>query len=178
MSNCDLLCSPQGEETKSLTLVLHRDAGSLGFNIIGGRPCAVGPSFPGRPGEGRAWGGRAEPLSRPSLTPAVGDFVIYVSSPHSGTLLGCLLRWHHPGTTRLVHAARIGGDVCVWGSRAAQVVGCVQVALNWSVGSAPGHRHASGMGPCCGSVSFCPLPPRPGPPPCLERRGQGPHPSG
>ncbi|XP_016057925.1 PREDICTED: E3 ubiquitin-protein ligase PDZRN3 [Miniopterus natalensis] len=30
----------KGEETKSLTLVLHRDAGSLGFNIIGGRPCA------------------------------------------------------------------------------------------------------------------------------------------
>uniref|UniRef100_A0A8D0P9V7 PDZ domain-containing protein n=1 Tax=Sus scrofa TaxID=9823 RepID=A0A8D0P9V7_PIG len=30
----------KGEETKSLTLVLHRDCGSLGFNIIGGRPCA------------------------------------------------------------------------------------------------------------------------------------------
>nr|KAF6420968.1 PDZ domain containing ring finger 3 [Molossus molossus] len=30
----------KGEETKSLTLVLHRDSGSLGFNIIGGRPCA------------------------------------------------------------------------------------------------------------------------------------------
>ncbi|KFR12299.1 E3 ubiquitin-protein ligase PDZRN3, partial [Opisthocomus hoazin] len=30
----------QGEETKALTLVLHRDSGSLGFNIIGGRPCA------------------------------------------------------------------------------------------------------------------------------------------
>nr|XP_045717913.1 E3 ubiquitin-protein ligase PDZRN3 isoform X2 [Mirounga angustirostris] len=29
----------KGEETKSLTLVLHRDSGSLGFNIIGGRPC-------------------------------------------------------------------------------------------------------------------------------------------
>ncbi|KAM4882350.1 E3 ubiquitin-protein ligase PDZRN3 isoform 2-T2 [Thomomys bottae] len=29
----------RGEETKSLTLVLHRDSGSLGFNIIGGRPC-------------------------------------------------------------------------------------------------------------------------------------------
>ncbi|XP_075405997.1 E3 ubiquitin-protein ligase PDZRN3 [Tenrec ecaudatus] len=29
----------KGEETKSLTLILHRDAGSLGFNIIGGRPC-------------------------------------------------------------------------------------------------------------------------------------------
>uniref|UniRef100_G1NBK7 PDZ domain-containing protein n=1 Tax=Meleagris gallopavo TaxID=9103 RepID=G1NBK7_MELGA len=28
-----------GEETKALTLVLHRDSGSLGFNIIGGRPC-------------------------------------------------------------------------------------------------------------------------------------------
>uniref|UniRef100_A0A8I5R9L8 PDZ domain containing ring finger 3 n=1 Tax=Papio anubis TaxID=9555 RepID=A0A8I5R9L8_PAPAN len=28
----------KGEETKSLTLVLHRDSGSLGFNIIGGRP--------------------------------------------------------------------------------------------------------------------------------------------
>ncbi|KFO30808.1 E3 ubiquitin-protein ligase PDZRN3 [Fukomys damarensis] len=28
-----------GEETKSLTLVLHRDSGSLGFNIIGGRLC-------------------------------------------------------------------------------------------------------------------------------------------
>nr|XP_060622319.1 E3 ubiquitin-protein ligase PDZRN3 isoform X1 [Anolis sagrei ordinatus]XP_060622320.1 E3 ubiquitin-protein ligase PDZRN3 isoform X1 [Anolis sagrei ordinatus] len=27
------------EETKALTLVLHRDSGSLGFNIIGGRPC-------------------------------------------------------------------------------------------------------------------------------------------
>lgn len=31
--------SGKGEETKSLTLVLHRDSGSLGFNIIGGRPC-------------------------------------------------------------------------------------------------------------------------------------------
>ncbi|XP_004854272.1 E3 ubiquitin-protein ligase PDZRN3 isoform X1 [Heterocephalus glaber] len=31
--------SSKGEETKSLTLVLHRDSGSLGFNIIGGRPC-------------------------------------------------------------------------------------------------------------------------------------------
>ncbi|KFR02353.1 E3 ubiquitin-protein ligase PDZRN3, partial [Nipponia nippon] len=30
---------PMGEETKALTLVLHRDSGSLGFNIIGGRPC-------------------------------------------------------------------------------------------------------------------------------------------
>ncbi|XP_066472212.1 E3 ubiquitin-protein ligase PDZRN3 [Tiliqua scincoides] len=29
----------KGEETKALTLVLHRDSGSLGFNIIGGRPC-------------------------------------------------------------------------------------------------------------------------------------------
>ncbi|XP_058278151.1 E3 ubiquitin-protein ligase PDZRN3 isoform X2 [Hirundo rustica] len=29
----------EGEETKALTLVLHRDSGSLGFNIIGGRPC-------------------------------------------------------------------------------------------------------------------------------------------
>ncbi|XP_025053774.1 E3 ubiquitin-protein ligase PDZRN3 isoform X1 [Alligator sinensis] len=29
----------RGEETKALTLVLHRDSGSLGFNIIGGRPC-------------------------------------------------------------------------------------------------------------------------------------------
>ncbi|XP_047390714.1 E3 ubiquitin-protein ligase PDZRN3 isoform X1 [Sciurus carolinensis] len=29
----------KGEETRSLTLVLHRDSGSLGFNIIGGRPC-------------------------------------------------------------------------------------------------------------------------------------------
>ncbi|XP_004581685.2 E3 ubiquitin-protein ligase PDZRN3 [Ochotona princeps] len=29
----------KGEETKSLTLVLHRDSGSLGFNIVGGRPC-------------------------------------------------------------------------------------------------------------------------------------------
>ncbi|XP_069875074.1 E3 ubiquitin-protein ligase PDZRN3 [Dipodomys merriami] len=29
----------KGEETKSLTLILHRDSGSLGFNIIGGRPC-------------------------------------------------------------------------------------------------------------------------------------------
>uniref|UniRef100_A0A8B9J366 PDZ domain-containing protein n=1 Tax=Amazona collaria TaxID=241587 RepID=A0A8B9J366_9PSIT len=28
-----------GEETKALTLILHRDSGSLGFNIIGGRPC-------------------------------------------------------------------------------------------------------------------------------------------
>ncbi|XP_038628212.1 E3 ubiquitin-protein ligase PDZRN3 isoform X1 [Tachyglossus aculeatus] len=28
----------KGEETKTLTLVLHRDSGSLGFNIIGGRP--------------------------------------------------------------------------------------------------------------------------------------------
>nr|XP_019613188.1 PREDICTED: E3 ubiquitin-protein ligase PDZRN3 [Rhinolophus sinicus] len=31
--------SGKGEETKSLTLVLHRDSGALGFNIIGGRPC-------------------------------------------------------------------------------------------------------------------------------------------
>ncbi|XP_048346175.1 E3 ubiquitin-protein ligase PDZRN3 isoform X2 [Sphaerodactylus townsendi] len=29
----------KGEETKALNLVLHRDSGSLGFNIIGGRPC-------------------------------------------------------------------------------------------------------------------------------------------
>uniref|UniRef100_A0A6I8NRU6 PDZ domain-containing protein n=1 Tax=Ornithorhynchus anatinus TaxID=9258 RepID=A0A6I8NRU6_ORNAN len=29
----------KGEEMKTLTLVLHRDSGSLGFNIIGGRPC-------------------------------------------------------------------------------------------------------------------------------------------
>uniref|UniRef100_A0A8D0GWC0 PDZ domain-containing protein n=1 Tax=Sphenodon punctatus TaxID=8508 RepID=A0A8D0GWC0_SPHPU len=29
----------KGEETKALALVLHRDSGSLGFNIIGGRPC-------------------------------------------------------------------------------------------------------------------------------------------
>ncbi|XP_027787741.2 E3 ubiquitin-protein ligase PDZRN3 [Marmota flaviventris] len=29
----------KGEETRSLSLVLHRDSGSLGFNIIGGRPC-------------------------------------------------------------------------------------------------------------------------------------------
>ncbi|KAM9374515.1 E3 ubiquitin-protein ligase PDZRN3 isoform 1-T1 [Phaethornis superciliosus] len=29
----------KGEETKALTLILHRDSGSLGFNIIGGRPC-------------------------------------------------------------------------------------------------------------------------------------------
>ncbi|XP_037656322.1 E3 ubiquitin-protein ligase PDZRN3 isoform X1 [Choloepus didactylus] len=29
----------KGEETKNLTLVLRRDSGSLGFNIIGGRPC-------------------------------------------------------------------------------------------------------------------------------------------
>ncbi|XP_017602644.1 PREDICTED: E3 ubiquitin-protein ligase PDZRN3-like [Corvus brachyrhynchos] len=32
-------CDFSGEETKALTLVLHRDSGSLGFNIIGGRPC-------------------------------------------------------------------------------------------------------------------------------------------
>ncbi|KAM8799836.1 E3 ubiquitin-protein ligase PDZRN3 isoform 2-T2 [Eudromia elegans] len=32
-------CPAKGEETKALTLVLHRDSGSLGFNIIGGRPC-------------------------------------------------------------------------------------------------------------------------------------------
>ncbi|KAM6474639.1 E3 ubiquitin-protein ligase PDZRN3 isoform 2-T2 [Liasis olivaceus] len=31
----------KGEETKALNLVLHRDSGSLGFNIIGGRPCMV-----------------------------------------------------------------------------------------------------------------------------------------
>ncbi|XP_014390418.1 PREDICTED: E3 ubiquitin-protein ligase PDZRN3 [Myotis brandtii] len=35
-----MVLTAPGEETKSLTLVLHRDAGSLGFNIIGGRPCA------------------------------------------------------------------------------------------------------------------------------------------
>ncbi|XP_044518373.1 E3 ubiquitin-protein ligase PDZRN3 isoform X2 [Gracilinanus agilis] len=29
----------KGEEMKTMTLVLHRDSGSLGFNIIGGRPC-------------------------------------------------------------------------------------------------------------------------------------------
>ncbi|KAJ6668244.1 hypothetical protein lerEdw1_015621, partial [Lerista edwardsae] len=29
----------KGEETKALTLILNRDSGSLGFNIIGGRPC-------------------------------------------------------------------------------------------------------------------------------------------
>ncbi|KAM4650961.1 E3 ubiquitin-protein ligase PDZRN3 isoform 1-T1 [Discoglossus pictus] len=29
----------KGEETKALTLVLHRESGSLGFNIIGGRSC-------------------------------------------------------------------------------------------------------------------------------------------
>ncbi|ETE64302.1 hypothetical protein L345_09929, partial [Ophiophagus hannah] len=29
----------KGEETKTLNLILHRDSGSLGFNIIGGRPC-------------------------------------------------------------------------------------------------------------------------------------------
>ncbi|KFP05329.1 E3 ubiquitin-protein ligase PDZRN3, partial [Calypte anna] len=33
------LCTGEGEETKALTLILHRDSGSLGFNIIGGRPC-------------------------------------------------------------------------------------------------------------------------------------------
>ncbi|KFM10282.1 E3 ubiquitin-protein ligase PDZRN3, partial [Aptenodytes forsteri] len=32
-------CSGSSVETKALTLVLHRDSGSLGFNIIGGRPC-------------------------------------------------------------------------------------------------------------------------------------------
>ncbi|XP_020646729.3 E3 ubiquitin-protein ligase PDZRN3 isoform X1 [Pogona vitticeps] len=40
----------KGEETKALTLVLHRDSGSLGFNIIGGRPCMDnqdGPSSEG-----------------------------------------------------------------------------------------------------------------------------------
>ncbi|XP_034296447.1 E3 ubiquitin-protein ligase PDZRN3 isoform X1 [Pantherophis guttatus] len=29
----------KGEETKTLNLILHRDSESLGFNIIGGRPC-------------------------------------------------------------------------------------------------------------------------------------------
>nr|XP_025965581.1 E3 ubiquitin-protein ligase PDZRN3-like [Dromaius novaehollandiae] len=37
--NSDLAVNQWGEETKALTLVLHRDSGSLGFNIIGGRPC-------------------------------------------------------------------------------------------------------------------------------------------
>ncbi|XP_039693906.1 E3 ubiquitin-protein ligase PDZRN3 [Pteropus medius] len=37
----------KGEETRSLTLVLHRDSGSLGFNIVGGQPCADGPSGAG-----------------------------------------------------------------------------------------------------------------------------------
>ncbi|XP_035886133.1 E3 ubiquitin-protein ligase PDZRN3 isoform X1 [Phyllostomus discolor] len=40
----------KGDETQSLTLVLHRDAGSLGFNIIGGRPCADNQDGP--PSEG------------------------------------------------------------------------------------------------------------------------------
>jgi len=31
----------QGGETKSVMAILHRDSGSLGFNIVGGRPCAV-----------------------------------------------------------------------------------------------------------------------------------------
>ncbi|KAI2663787.1 E3 ubiquitin-protein ligase PDZRN3-B [Labeo rohita] len=29
-----------GGETKSVTAILHRESGSLGFNIVGGRPCA------------------------------------------------------------------------------------------------------------------------------------------
>lgn len=105
VSDCDL-CSPQGEETKSLTLVLHRDAGSLGFNIIGGRPCAVGPFLPqwfslrGQLGEGRARAGRAEPRLRPLPLQLES-----LSSSHSGTLCGCLLSWHHPGNTQLAHAA-------------------------------------------------------------------------
>ncbi|MCI4375168.1 hypothetical protein PGIGA_G00106210 [Pangasianodon gigas] len=30
----------KGGESKSVTVVLHRESGSLGFNIVGGRPCA------------------------------------------------------------------------------------------------------------------------------------------
>ncbi|XP_077307949.1 E3 ubiquitin-protein ligase PDZRN3 isoform X1 [Lithobates pipiens] len=40
----------KGEETTALTLVLHRESGSLGFNIIGGRSCVdnqEGPSSEG-----------------------------------------------------------------------------------------------------------------------------------
>ncbi|XP_058259812.1 E3 ubiquitin-protein ligase PDZRN3-B isoform X2 [Hemibagrus wyckioides] len=32
--------TPKGGESKSVTVVLHRESGSLGFNIVGGRPCA------------------------------------------------------------------------------------------------------------------------------------------
>lgn len=32
----------QEDEPQTLTVVLLREAGSLGFNIVGGRPCAVG----------------------------------------------------------------------------------------------------------------------------------------
>ncbi|KTG06488.1 hypothetical protein cypCar_00003656, partial [Cyprinus carpio] len=31
----------KGGETKSVAAILHRESGSLGFNIVGGRPCAV-----------------------------------------------------------------------------------------------------------------------------------------
>ncbi|XP_043932335.1 E3 ubiquitin-protein ligase PDZRN3-B-like [Protopterus annectens] len=34
-----LAAPPKGEETKTLTVVLNRESGSLGFNIIGGRSC-------------------------------------------------------------------------------------------------------------------------------------------
>ncbi|XP_063282827.1 E3 ubiquitin-protein ligase PDZRN3 isoform X1 [Pelobates fuscus] len=46
-----VVASPcKGEETKAMTLVLHREAGSLGFNIIGGRSCVDNPD--GQSGEG------------------------------------------------------------------------------------------------------------------------------
>ncbi|KAI4878923.1 hypothetical protein NFI96_014424 [Prochilodus magdalenae] len=36
--SCRLSCL-QGGENKSVMVVLHRESGSLGFNIVGGRPC-------------------------------------------------------------------------------------------------------------------------------------------